>query len=104
MRCWDGGDVMIAEGPFAQTREQVTGLFIVECQDLTEAIQVATTIPAAWYGTVEVRPVRPGLARADGGRFRGWSASASDSVPTLGGEQRDSGDLLLGQVLPADAG
>jgi hypothetical protein len=49
---------MIAEGPFAQTKEQVTGLFIVECRDLTEAIQVATTVPAAWYGTVEVRPVR----------------------------------------------
>jgi hypothetical protein len=60
VRCWDGGDVMIDEGPFAQTSEQVTGLFIVECQDPTEAIQVATTIPAAWYGTVEVRRVRPG--------------------------------------------
>ncbi|HME63893.1 MAG TPA: YciI family protein [Streptosporangiaceae bacterium] len=58
VRCWDGGDVMITEGPFAQTREQVTGLFIVECQDLTEAIQFATTVPAAWYATVEVRPVR----------------------------------------------
>ena len=61
VRCWDGGDVMIAEGPFVQAREQVTGLFIVECQDLTEAIQVATTVPAAWYGTVEVRPVREAL-------------------------------------------
>jgi hypothetical protein len=58
VRCWDGGDVMIAEGPFAQTKEQVTGLFIVECRDLADAIQVATTVPAAWYGTVEVRPVR----------------------------------------------
>ena len=58
VRCWDGGDVMIADGPFAETREQIAGLFIVECKDLDEAIEVATAVPAAWYGTVEVRPVR----------------------------------------------
>jgi hypothetical protein len=57
VRCWDGGDVMIADGPFAQTREQVSGVFIVDCKDLDEAIDVATRVPAAWYGTVEVRPV-----------------------------------------------
>jgi hypothetical protein len=57
VRCWDGGDVMIAGGPFAQAREQVSSLFIVDCKDLDEAIDVATRIPAAWYGTVEVRPV-----------------------------------------------
>jgi hypothetical protein len=59
VRCWDGGDVMIADGPFAQTKEQIAGLFIIECKDLDEAIEVATAVPAAWYGTVEVRPVRP---------------------------------------------
>jgi hypothetical protein len=48
---------MIADGPFAQTREQVSGVFIVDCKDLDEAIDVATRVPAAWYGTVEVRPV-----------------------------------------------
>jgi hypothetical protein len=58
VRCWDGGDVMIADGPFAETREQIEGLFIVECKDLDEAIEIATANPAAWYGTVEVRPVR----------------------------------------------
>ena len=68
VRCWDGGDVMIAEGPFAQTREQVTGLFIVECKNLDEAIEVATAVPAAWYGTVEVRPVRQALAPVLGGQ------------------------------------
>jgi hypothetical protein len=57
IRCWDGGDVMITDGPFAETREQIAGLFIVECKDLDEAIEVATAVPAAWYGTVEVRPV-----------------------------------------------
>ena len=59
VRCWDGGDVMVTDGPFAETKEQIAGLFIVECKDLDEAIEVATAVPAAWYGTVEVRPVRP---------------------------------------------
>jgi hypothetical protein len=58
VRCWDGGDVMISEGPFVETTEQIAGLFIVECKDLDEAIEVATAVPAAWYGTVEVRPIR----------------------------------------------
>ena len=58
VRCWDGGDVMLTDGPFPETGEQIAGLFIVECKDLDEAIEVATTVPAAWYGTVEVRPVR----------------------------------------------
>jgi hypothetical protein len=58
VRCWDGGDVVISDGPFAETREQIAGVLIVECKDLGEAIEVATAVPAAWYGTVEVRPVR----------------------------------------------
>jgi hypothetical protein len=39
-------------------KEQIEGLLVVECKDLDEAIEVATTVPAAWYGAVEVRPVR----------------------------------------------
>jgi hypothetical protein len=58
VRCWDGGDVIIANGPFARTREQIGGMFVVECKDLDAAIEVATRVPAAWYGTVEVRPLR----------------------------------------------
>ena len=57
VRCWDGGDVIIADGPFAVTREQIGGLFVIECKDLEAAIEVATRVPAAWYGTVEVRPL-----------------------------------------------
>jgi len=49
--------VIIADGPFAATREQIGGLFVIECKDLDAAIEVATRIPAAWYGTVEVRPL-----------------------------------------------
>ena len=57
VRCWDGGDVIIADGPFAATREQIGGFFVVECKDPDTAIEVATTVPAAWYGAVEVRPL-----------------------------------------------
>ena len=58
VRCWDGGDAVITEGSLAQTREQLAGWFIAECKDQDEAIELATTIPAAWYGAIEVRPTR----------------------------------------------
>lgn len=51
------GDLVIADGPFAETKEQIGGLFLVDCQDLDEAIAVAAKIPSAQYGTVDVRPV-----------------------------------------------
>jgi hypothetical protein len=52
-----GGDVVIADGPFAETKEQIGGFFVVDCQDLDEAIEVASQIPGARYGSIEVRPV-----------------------------------------------
>jgi hypothetical protein len=55
VRCWDGGDVIITDGPPAQTREQLTSWIIAECEDLEAAVHLATTIPAAWYGSIEVR-------------------------------------------------
>lgn len=58
VRCWDGGDVIVADGPLAPSREQLAGFFVVDCKDLDEAITVATKVPAAWYGAVEVRPVQ----------------------------------------------
>ncbi len=53
----------VIDGPFAETREQLGGFFIVEAKDLDEAITVASGIPAARKGTVEIRPVLeiPGL-------------------------------------------
>jgi len=63
--------VMVARGPFAGTREQVGSLLIVECRDLDHAMEVAARIPAARYGTIEVRPVwemeqaTPGPAREE---------------------------------------
>jgi hypothetical protein len=51
------GDMVIADGPFAETKEQIGGVYIIECADLDEAIEVASKSPAAHHGTIEVRPV-----------------------------------------------
>jgi hypothetical protein len=52
-----GGDVVSTDGPYAETKEVLTGFYLLECADLDEAIEVAARIPAAWDGAVEVRPV-----------------------------------------------
>lgn len=52
------GKVSITDGPFAETKEQLAGFYLVEAHDLNEAIQIASGIPAARVGSVEVRPVR----------------------------------------------
>jgi hypothetical protein len=51
------GEVLSADGPFAETKEQIGGYYVVECQDLDEAIEVASKVPAAGNGSVEVRPI-----------------------------------------------
>ena len=51
------GEVLVADGPFAETKEQIGGFFLVDCKDLDEAIEVASKIPTAKYGTIEVRPI-----------------------------------------------
>ena len=52
-----GGDVMATDGPYAETKEALTGFYLIEASDLDEAVKVAAQIPAAWGGAVEVRPV-----------------------------------------------
>ena len=52
-----GGDVVTTDGPYAETKEALTGFYLLECADLDEAIAAAAKIPAAWDGAVEVRPV-----------------------------------------------
>ena len=52
------GRVIVTDGPFAETKEQLAGFYLVEAKDLNEAIQVAAKIPPAREGSVEVRPVR----------------------------------------------
>ena len=56
-----GGDPIVSDGPYAETKEALTGYFLMECADLDQAIAIAAEFPAAWYGTVEVRPVHPSL-------------------------------------------
>jgi hypothetical protein len=51
------GEVLTSDGPYAETKEQVGGYFIVDCKDLDEAIEVASKIPGAQYGAIEVRPI-----------------------------------------------
>ena len=51
----DGG-LVIADGPFAETKEQIAGFYVLDCADLDEAIEFAARNPAAQFGTVEVRP------------------------------------------------
>jgi hypothetical protein len=52
-----GGDVITSDGPFAETKEALTGFYLLECADLDEAVKVAAQMPAAWDGLVELRPV-----------------------------------------------
>jgi hypothetical protein len=47
----------VTDGPFAETREQLGGFFLINAQDLDEAIAIAAQIPGARAGTVEIRPV-----------------------------------------------
>ena len=54
-----GGRTLTTDGPFAETREQLGGYYLVEAQDLDQAIAIAARIPGAKYGSVEVRPVWP---------------------------------------------
>jgi len=52
-----GGDVLTTDGPYAETKEALTGYYILQCADLDEAVKVASTIPGAWDGAIELRPV-----------------------------------------------
>ena len=53
------GKVSLTDGPFAETKEQLAGFYMIDARDLNEAVQVASKIPPARIGCVEVRPIRP---------------------------------------------
>jgi len=53
------GKTHITDGPFAETKEQLTGFYLIEAKDLDEAIAIAARIPPARAGSIEVRPIRP---------------------------------------------
>jgi hypothetical protein len=52
------GRMSVTDGPFAETKEQLAGFYLIEARDLNDAIQVAAKIPPAREGSIEVRPVR----------------------------------------------
>ncbi|MFG2001589.1 YciI family protein [Spirillospora sp. NPDC048911] len=51
--------VLLTDGPFAESKEQIGGFCLIECADLDEAIAIAAAHPAAGYGTIEIRPLWP---------------------------------------------
>jgi hypothetical protein len=52
------GQVTLYDGPFAETKEMLAGFYLIEARDLNDAIRLASGIPPARYGSIEVRPVR----------------------------------------------
>ena len=67
------GKVSTTDGPYAETKEQFGGFYVIDARDMNEAIQVASRIPGARYGCVEVRPIaedeqtRQALGKSMGG-------------------------------------
>jgi hypothetical protein len=61
------GKPLVTDGPFAETREQLGGFYLIDAKDLDEAIRIALRIPPVKLGTIEIRPVReiPGLPDVD---------------------------------------
>jgi hypothetical protein len=53
------GKVLSTDGPFAETKEQLGGYYLVEAKDLDEALKLAARVPSAQFGSIEVRPVNP---------------------------------------------
>lgn len=53
------GRTSVTDGPFAETKEQLAGFYMIEAGDLNEAVRIASGIPPARVGSIEVRPVRP---------------------------------------------
>jgi hypothetical protein len=53
-----GGTAVVTDGPFAETKEALAGFYLIDARDLNEAIQLASKIPPAQYGSIEIRPTR----------------------------------------------
>jgi hypothetical protein len=51
------GEILVSDGPFAETKEQMAGFYVVDAKDLDEAIALAAKIPSAQGGSIEVRPI-----------------------------------------------
>jgi hypothetical protein len=53
------GEAAVTDGPFAETKEQLAGFYLIDAKDLDEALAIAAKIPPARVGSIEVRPIRP---------------------------------------------
>jgi hypothetical protein len=53
----ENGRTITTDGPFAETKEQLGGFYLVECRDIDEAIELAARIPGAKHGSIEIRPI-----------------------------------------------
>jgi hypothetical protein len=73
------GKVAVTDGPFAETKEQLAGFYMIEARDLDEAIRIASRIPPARVGSIEVRPVRP---------IRETVAAAKAAQPPMNADER----------------
>jgi hypothetical protein len=58
------GEVVVSDGPYAETKEWMAGFDVIECADMDEAIEIAAKHPVARFGMIEVRPFRPGTGRS----------------------------------------
>jgi hypothetical protein len=76
---------MVTDGPFAETREQLGGFFLVEAKDLDEAIDIAARIPGGRWGTVEIRPVVEVAGLPDTGADTGAATGASTEATVAKG-------------------
>ena len=56
-----GGELVVTDGPFAETKEQIGGFFLIEAKDFSEAVEVAAQWPSARIGSIEVRPIEEEL-------------------------------------------
>jgi hypothetical protein len=74
------GRVSMTDGPFAETKEQLAGFYMLEARDLNEAVRIAAGIPPARVGSIEVRPIRP----------------IRETVARAGSEQRSSNSQRSG--------
>ena len=55
------GEVLLTDGPFAETKEQLAGYYVIDCASLDDAIELAAAIPGASHGTIEIRPQVEGV-------------------------------------------
>ena len=74
------GKVLTTDGPFAETKEQLGGYYLIEARDIDEAAPIASRIPGGWFGSVEVRPV---AEDAETLRALGFAAESVTNHPWL---------------------